>query len=394
MSKHFFPANILIPKNNFEKWSVIACDQYTSEPQYWEEVRDFVGEKPSALNIILPEVYLSNDNSSRVNLINQNMIEYLDNGVFEEIEDTFVYVERTLKNGDIRRGIVGLIDLEDYSYIKGEKALIRATEATVLERIPPRVEIRRDAALEMPHVMLLIDDKNETVIEPLTDITANFDKIYDFELMQESGSIKGYSVKGEYANKIQSALEALIENTDDKMLFAVGDGNHSLATAKECYSLNKTHNSKYALVEIVNIHDKSLEFEPIYRVVFGVDPEEVINDFIEKCGGEYCGNDAQKFTCVYGDKNREISVKPNGKLAVATLQKYLDENPKGTIDYIHGEDVVCKLCKEKNTLGFIFDGMKKDELFEAVKLDGALPRKTFSMGHAEDKRFYLEARKL
>jgi uncharacterized protein (DUF1015 family) len=286
MNKHFFTANILLPKNDFEKWSVVACDQYTSEPNYWQEVKETVGDKPSAYKIVLPEAYLSKDNSKAVADINKNMQKYLSEGVFNEIEDTFVYLERTLKDGRIRRGIVGLIDLEDYSYIKGEKALIRATEATVLERIPPRVEIRRDAPIEMPHVMLLIDDINKTVIEPLTEKCDTFEKLYDFKLMQDSGSIKGFAVKGEEAEKISNALEKLIENSDDKMLFAVGDGNHSLATAKECYRINKTEKSKYALVEVVNIHDSSLEFEPIYRLLFGVDPEKIIDDFVKEVKDE------------------------------------------------------------------------------------------------------------
>ena len=394
MNKNFFPAKILLPKTDFEKWAVVACDQYTSEPQYWKEVEDFVGDTPSAFNLILPEVYLSKDNSERINKINKNMQNYLQNGVFNEFDNTFVYVERTLADGKLRRGVVGLIDLESYSYKKGEKALIRSTEATVLERIPPRVEIRKKAPLEMPHIMLLIDDAGETVIEPLAEKTDDFKKLYDFKLMQNSGSIKGFAISEAAAENMQTALNALIENTDDKMLFAVGDGNHSLATAKECHELNKTENSRYALVEVVNIHDKSLEFEPIYRVLFGVNPETVINDFLEKTGGEYFGEDAQKFTCVYGENVREISVKPTGKLAVATLQNYLDKNPQGETDYIHGEDVVYSLCKKENTLGFIFSGMQKSELFDAVKQDGALPRKTFSMGHASDKRFYIEAREI
>lgn len=394
MSKHFFTANILLPKNNFEKWSVIACDQYTSEPNYWNSVKETVGDTFSSLNLILPEVYLSKDNSEAIAKINENMQKYLAEDAFNIVEDTFVYVERTLKNGQIRRGIVGLINLDDYSYIKGEKALIRATEATVLDRIPPRVQIRRDAPLEMPHIMLLIDDINRNIIEPLAQKTDCFEKLYDFSLMQNSGSIKGYAVKGVEADKISNSLEKLIENTDDKMLFAVGDGNHSLATAKECYAINKNENAKYALVEIVNIHDESLQFEPIYRVVFNVNPKKLIEDFITKSGGEYFGADAQKFKCVYGQTVREISIKPTGKLAVATLQKYLDENPQGETDYIHGEDSVYNLCEKDNTVGFIFSGMQKNELFDAVKLDGALPRKTFSMGHAEDKRFYLESRKL
>ena len=395
---YFLPANILLPKGDFEKWAVVACDQYTSEPEYWKEVEKTVGNEPSALNLILPEVYLSADNSKRIEKINRTMTDYLETGVFREKENTFVYLQREVTGGKIRKGIVGLIDLENYSYEKGSKALIRATEATVLERIPPRVLIRKDAKLEMPHVMLLIDDPKCTVIEPLEEKINGFEKLYDFDLMQQSGHIKGYSVDDETAEQIQTALSALVENAEDKLLFAVGDGNHSLATAKECYNLNKTEESRYALVEIVNIHDTSLEFEPIYRVVFGVEPEKFIENFVTDLDGEYFGADAQKFTCVYGESKREVSLKPTGKLAVATLQTYLDEylkqNKNVSIDYIHGEDVVYSLCKAENTVGFIFDGMQKSELFDAIKQDGSLPRKTFSMGHAADKRFYIEARKI
>ena len=398
MNEYFFSANILLPKSDFQKWSVVACDQYTSEPEYWKNVEEFVGDKPSALKLILPEIYLSKDNNERINNINKNMATYLKNGVFEEINDCYIYVEREVAGGKIRKGIVGLIDLEDYSYEKGSKTLIRATEDTVVERIPPRVAIRKDALLEMPHVMLLIDDPQKTVIEPIAKKTSDFAKLYDFDLMQQSGHIKGFAIDDNSKIQIQNSLNALIENTEDKLLFAVGDGNHSLATAKECYNLNKTKNSRYALVEIVNIHDESLEFEPIYRVVFGVKPEEMINDFVNALGGEYLGDDAQKFTCVYGEIVKEISVKPTGKLCVATLQAYLDEflkkNPNTSIDYIHGEDVVYSLSKQDNTLGFIFNGMQKNELFDAIKQDGSLPRKTFSMGHASDKRFYIEARKI
>ena len=392
----FLPANILLPKENFEKWSVIACDQYTSEPDYWENVKEYVGDAPSALNIVFPEVYLSGDNSKRIGEINANMKNYLDGDVFTTYENTFVYVKRTLACGKVRRGVVGLIDLEDYSCEKDSRTLIRATEETVAERIPPRVEIRKDAPMELPHIMLLIDDPQKTVIEPLDK--ENAPTLYDFDLMQNSGHIKGVAIKRRAAEELQNRLSSLAGDGDNPLLFAVGDGNHSLATAKECYRLNKTENSRYALVEIVNIHDSSLDFEPIYRLLFGVNPEEFINGFVDALGGEYKGEDAQIFTCVYGDNQVEISVKPTAKLAVGTLQTYIDrflkQNPNAKVDYIHGENSLRELAKAPDTLGFLFDGMRKNELFPAVKQDGSLPRKTFSMGCADDKRFYLEGRRL
>lgn len=396
MKKYFFPCDFLLPKSDYEKWAVVACDQYTSEPAYWQEVEEYVGVTPSAYNIILPEAYLQDDNSARIEKINKTMNSYIENDVFETLENSMIYVEREVTGGKIRKGIVGLIDLDEYSYEKNSSTLIRATEATVLERIPPRVMIRKGAALEMPHIMLLIDDPNATVIEPLAEKCDNFTKVYDFDLMQNSGHIKGFALDDETINLIQEALAKLVENSDDKFLFAVGDGNHSLATAKECYNADKQNNSKFAMVEVVNIHDSSLEFEPIYRVVFGVNPEMLLNDFVATLGGEYKGADAQKFICTFGEEKREISVKGTGKLSVATLQTYLDDylkkNTSAKIDYIHGEEVVYSLSKAENTIGFIFEGMQKSELFPAIKQDGSLPRKTFSMGHAADKRFYIEAR--
>ena len=396
MSKYFYPCDFLLPKSNFEKWAVVACDQYTSEPEYWQEVENFVGDEPSAFNLILPEAYLKSDNSVRIEKINKTMKEYIENDVFNTVENSMIYLEREVTGGKIRKGVLGLVDLDEYSYEKNSSSLIRATEATVLERIPPRVMIRKGAALEMPHIMLLIDDPSGTVIEPLSEKCDSFTKVYDFDLMQNSGHIKGYALNSETIAFIQDALAKLVENSEDKFLFAVGDGNHSLATAKECYNADKENNSRYAMVEVVNIHDYSLEFEPIYRVVFGVNPVELLNDFVATLGGEYDGADAQKFTCVFGNETREISVKGTGKLAVATLQTYLDDylkkNTDVKIDYIHGEDVVYSLSKAENTIGFIFAGMQKSELFPAIKQDGSLPRKTFSMGHAADKRFYIEAR--
>lgn len=396
MSKYFFPADILLPKKNFEKWSVIACDQYTSEPEYWAETEKTVGDAPSALNIVLPEVYLQKDNSDRIAKINENMKKYIAGDIFKTVENSFVLTLRTLKDDKLRQGIVGLIDLEDYSYESGADTLIRATEQTVLERIPPRVEIRQDATLEIPHVMLLIDDKERTVIEPLTAKKDEFEKLYGFTLMQNAGEIEGYKISDSAAEEMGAALEKLSQKSDSGLLFAVGDGNHSLATAKECYKKGK--GSRYALVEVVNIHDTSLEFEPIYRALFGVEPESLIDEFVENMGGEYKGEDCHTYTCVWGDTEKEISVKAKAELAVADLQIFLDDyikkNPSVKIDYIHGKENTKRLCCKADTLGFIFDGMGKDDLFPAVAADGSLPRKTFSMGCADDKRFYLEARKI
>ncbi len=394
--KFLYEADILLPKANFTEWSVIACDQYTSKPEYWAEVERIAGDKPSAYNIILPEAYLSDDDSEKIKKINATMSEYLNNGTFDIFENTVIFCERTLKDGKKRLGIVGLIDLEDYSYIKGANTAIRATEATVIERIPPRVNIRKDAPLEIPHVMLLIDDEKDTVIKPIAEKVDNFKKVYDFTLMQNAGSIKGYALDSNAIENLQTALCELEQNSEDGLLFAVGDGNHSLASAKECYKQGV--GPRYALVEIVNIHDSSLEFEPIYRVLFGVNPEAVISDFVSYCGGEYKGEAAQEFICHFGDKCKTVNVKPKGALPIATLQTFLDEylKDKGDIklDYIHGIDATKELCENENTLGFIFEGMSKSDLFKAVSADGSLPRKTFSMGCADDKRFYLEARKI
>ena len=391
----FMPTDILLPAEKPEKWAVIACDQYTSEPEYWENVRKTAGDAPSAFNIIFPEAFLGKNNAEKISKINSVMKSYLEGGVFTEYKNTFVYTERTLKNGKTRRGIVGLIDLDNYSYEKGSKALIRATEATVKERIPARVEIRRGAYLEMPHVMLLCDDPENLLIGGLASNIGNFECLYDFDLMCGGGYIRGFAPDKAAAEALRRHTEELLRKNGGDMLFVVGDGNHSLAAAKECAALGGSH---YALVEVVNIHDDSLEFEPIYRVLFGVEPEKVIEDFTEKCGGEYRGADAQRFRCVYGSTEKEISVRPASKLAVGTLQVYLDDYlkaHKGTeIDYIHGENSLKKLAETRNTLGFLFDGMKKEELFDAVRQDGSLPRKTFSMGEADDKRFYLECRKL
>lgn len=395
--KYLYPANILLPKENIEKWAVIACDQYTSEPEYWKEVENIVGDNSSALRIVLPEVYLGKNDDDRIKNINKTMAEYIEKDVFCEYEDTFVYLERQQSDGKIRHGLVGCIDLADYDYNKGSNALIRATEETVFSRVQARVKIRKDAPLELTHVMLLVDDKDNKLLGQLKADKESFEKLYDFDLMQKGGHIKGFKINSSAADKMQNTLNELYEKSNG-LLFCSGDGNHSLATAKECYEKNPNEKNRYALVEIVNIHDEALEFEPIYRLVFNTDTNALLDSFIEFCGGEYNGENAQKFTCVTASGDRVVSVKPQAELAVGTLQKFLDvylsENKSAEVDYIHGEDSLRRLSAKADTIGFLFDGMQKSELFPAVIADGSLPRKTFSMGMADDKRFYLEARKI
>ena len=390
------PADILLPKKDFEKWAVVACDQFTSEQNYWNNVENIVGDGVSALRITLPEIYLEKgDTEKRITDINNKMQEYISNGIFAEYKNAMIYVERTQSDGTVRHGIVGAIELSDYDYKKGSKALIRATEQTVIERIPPRVKIRRDASVELPHVLLLADDPEETVIEPLKAVKDKMKVAYDFDLMQGGGHITGWFLRPEDIENVGKAVNALIEGSEDKMMFAVGDGNHSLATAKECSNISESELAKSALVEVVNIHDDSIQFEPIYRVLFDVNPEKVLSDLKKALGcEENCG---QKFICCFGGREEVIYLKPTSKLPVGTLQTWLDEYIKANnikIDYIHGTDVVRSLCSVSDNLGFIFDGMRKDELFPAVMGDGSLPRKTFSMGHAADKRYYIEARKI
>lgn len=393
----FTPADILLPKGNFEKWSVIACDQYTSEPEYWQNAERIVADAPSALRVILPEAYLDEKTPERIEKVNSTMQQYINSDLLECHENALIYIERVQSDGKVRHGIIGKIDLESYDYRKGASAAIRATEETVLERIPPRVRIRENAPLELPHVMLLIDDPEKTVIEPIKAVKDGFTPLYNFDLMQNGGHISGWKLDAQSAENVINAL-CRLEEKNDGLLFCVGDGNHSLASAKACYEKDPNPKNRYALVEFVNIHDAALQFEPIYRVVFGIEPNTAIDAFVSACGGEYTGEGAQKFTCVWNSGSREISVKGTSKLCVGTLQSFLDayikEHTQVRIDYIHGEDSVKKLCRAENTVGFLFDGMRKDELFPAVFTDGSLPRKTFSMGHADDKRFYLEARKI
>lgn len=395
---YFNKTDILLPKNIKDNWAVIACDQFTSDMSYWENVKKQVGEDKSTYNLILPEIFLDDNSEKRIETINKNMEEYLENGVFKEYKDSMIFVSRKQSDGLVMDGIIGAVNLCDYDYKKGAKSLVRASEQTVIERIPPRVRIRKDAPLEFPHILLLIDDPALSVIEPVAEKTDEFEKLYDLDLMLGGGKVQGYLLPDDVCEEIQKALNSLVENADDKLLFAVGDGNHSLATAKTCAENTNNEKAKTAMVEIVNIHSPAINFEPIYRVLFDCDTDKVIDDFIKDNGGEYDGSDAQYFTVITANGERKIGLKPTAKLPVGTLQAYLDEYLKAhseiKIDYIHGKESLKKLCEKENTVGFLFEGMKKDELFEAIRADGSLPRKTFSMGHAEDKRYYIEGRRI
>ena len=390
----FASADILIPKNNHDKWAVIACDQFTSDHEYWNKTSGIVGDNPTALNIILPEIYLEDgDSEQRIKNINNKMNEYLSDEIFEIYPDSMIFVERKLPDGKTRYGIVGAVDLEAYDYNKGATSLIRATEGTVLDRIPPRVKIRKDAPIESPHIMVLIDDPLKTVIEPLKN--ADQKVVYDFDLMLGGGHIRGKLIGKENQDQIIKALDNLCGDETNPLLFAMGDGNHSLATAKECYTANPNPLNRYALVEIVNVHDNSLEFEPIYRVLFNVDTADIVGtaEILSKMQG-----DGHKYRFITSDGEGEITLPATSALPVGTLQNFIDEyikaNPQVKVDYIHGVDSVEKLAKEENTIGFVFNGMEKAELFPTVKQDGALPRKTFSMGEAVSKRYYMECRRI
>ncbi|XOQ48512.1 MAG: DUF1015 domain-containing protein [Eubacteriales bacterium] len=402
---YFKPADILLPKNvPTEKWCVVACDQYTSQPEYWQEVKKAAGDT-STYYLVYPECYLeTTDAEAYAAGINSTMERYLKEGVFRELKDSYLLVERTLADGRVRRGVMMALDLEQYRYEAGSKTPIRATEGTVLERIPPRMKIRRGAPLELPHIMILIDDKQRSVIEAIEpqDLTLE----YEGKLMQNSGSIRGFRLNKRAAERLENALDNL--PVRDNLLFAVGDGNHSLATAKACYEeLKKTlapeeaarHPARWALVEVVNLYDDSLQFEPIHRVVFQTKPDELLREISRYYDISETPCEGHRITCVIGKEKKDIWVKnPPSNLEVGTLQKFLDTrlaSVGGKVDYIHGEDVVEKLCAENaDAVGFLLPNMEKSSLFETVALDGALPRKTFSMGHACDKRFYMECRKI
>lgn len=418
MNIPFKRGNILLPKNtDMTKWSVVACDQYTSEPEYWNDVEKIVGDAPSTLKLTLPEIYLEDENvSERIAKINSNMKALLDEDFFNEYKDSMIYLERTQSDGKIREGLIGVVDLEAYSYEKGAETPIRATEKTVIERIPPRVKIRENAPLELPHIMILIDDDKKQIIENLKNKVSEDDIVYDFDLMKNGGHVKGYLLNEETMDEVDKGLKELADkevfakkydvNNKEVLLFAMGDGNHSLATAKACYEKLKetmseeeylNNPARYALVELVNLHSPALEFEAINRVIFNTEPEKLLNSLKEYYQINKDGN-GQEIEVITNDVNEKWYIEnPKSNIAVGSIQIFLDEylkNNEGKIDYIHGEETTKNLAKQSGNVGFIFEAMPKNELFKTVILDGSLPRKTFSMGHSYDKRYYLESRKI
>lgn len=419
---------ILLPKEgiSMEKWAVVACDQFTAEPEYWQEVEEIVGSSPSTFHLIYPEVFLKEENKdTRIQKINQNMIKYHEENIWVEHKG-IIYLERMIQ-GKTRQGLIFALDLEKYDYSKGSQTLIRATEGTIVDRLPPRIHIRKNAPVELPHIMVLIDDPKKSVIEPI----ANTDKkmLYDFELMMDGGHIKGYNVPEDLENRIIGALDALADKTEfqrkynlnseqkDVLLYAMGDGNHSLATAKAIWEQTKNerpvdHPSRYALVELVNLHSDALEFEPIHRILFGVhfdilsDMKTFYNNQLEirevtreKMIENVKSSKNQVFGLFFNNKFFIVELqKPSTNLTVGSLQKWLDSLVKSEaveeIDYVHGTESTINIGMQSGNVGFFLPVLKKEELFPTVIIDGALPRKTFSMGEAEEKRYYLESRQI
>lgn len=424
-------ADMVLPQPGIEmeKWSVIACDQFTSQPEYWQKAQEIVGESPSTLHLILPEVYLESDNlQQKIDLTQANMRTYLQAGILQQFSG-FILVERRV-DGKTRYGLMMALDLEKYDYSSGSQTLIRATEGTIIKRLPPRIRIREQADLEFPHIIVLIDDPHKTVIEPLIAKRDQLPVLYDFDLMQDSGHLSGFAIENtSLQSQIISALEELADPQTFKqryelkedlgvLLFAMGDGNHSLATAKAIWEQRKqrlgiNHPSRYALVEIENVHDQGLKFEPIHRVLFNIEEDMLVE--MKQFWGENLSID-EGIPCnemiLSVDENQEKEFKigfirndgfflihllrPSANLAVGDLQNFLDQwlnnHPQSSVDYVHGAEATCEIGRKPGNCAFYLPAMAKDQLFKTVIVDGALPRKTFSMGEAKEKRFYLEGR--
>jgi len=385
----FHPADILFPKEEeLDKWAVIACDQFSSEPEYWNSVRSIVGNAKSTLHMILPEAELTAHPEERITQLCSTMQKYLDEGVFAEYEDAFVYVERTLLDGKVRKGLVGAIDLDAC----GPDGSIRATERTVAERVPPRVAIRHDAPVEFPHVQMLCNDFDNIIFGYVESIRDRLPRLYDFELMEDGGRIQGWLIQDPWMSVLQEQIQAYCDRCDE-ISIVIGDGNHSVVAAQVCHQERpECDNARYMLVELLNLHDEAVVFEPIHRVIKNTDVKKLLKD-IESC----CSPDGTPIRWYSGNECGQVTLDTADALTIAVLQDFLDrwlaEHP-GEADYIHGDDSLIALSSVSNSIGFLLPGMEKEKLFPYISNGQLLPRKAFSLGHAREKRYYLEGKKI
>ena len=395
--------HILFPKKgtDMNAWAVIACDQFTSQIDYWEDVEKLVGNKPSTLRMIFPEAYLGKVNDNEfINKVNNNIQNYLDTSILVDQGECFILVDRKTSVVDRRLGLVIAIDLEDYTYEKGVKSLIRASEATIVDRIPPRLKIRENAPVELPHILFLFDDKKREIIEKLWEKRTNFEKVYDFELNKDGGHIVGYKITA--TAPIIKQFENLLKENNNGLLFIVGDGNHSLATAKAHWDKikvnlteeeRKQHPARYALVEALNIYDEGLIFEPIHRVVFNVD-DSFLPGLQKALGGNY-----ESYTYSIKDGKQILLMPKNGPEAYEKVQTYVDAylsaSKQASMDYIHDEDQTIEVASNNpGSVAIIMPALTKGDIFDYIAKDKVLPRKAFSMGHATEKRYYLESQRI
>lgn len=397
--------NILLPiTDDMGSWATIACDQFTSEPEYWNTLRAKVDGKPTTLDLTLPEIYLEDEPEKRIEKINQNISDYISNGIFKTLDKGFILTIRSTPYVKRRIGLIGMVDLEEYQYSQKSSALIRSTEGTIEERIPPRLKIRKNAQVEFPHIMILFDDENREITEKLYKNRDTLEKVYDFELNMDGGHIEGYFVR-DYQEILESFSNLLNKDrlikkygTDDKFAFAVGDGNHSLATAKTHWNNIKAtlseeerlnHPARFALCEFVNVYDEGIYFEAIHRYVTKIDRVKFLEGLKNVDGGRMCVYDGKE-TFVNGTNTLPQGIKDIDEY----IKKFIAENG-GVVDYVHGEENIKKLVDANDdSVGILFEKLDKKDLFKYVSTNGAFPRKTFSMGEGIEKRYYLEGRKI
>ena len=396
--------HILLPQKGTDMglYAVIACDQFTSQIEYWNELKEMIGDKLSTFHMIYPEAYLENTNQEEyIKGINNNINSYLKNNLLVDMGECFILVERVTDYGVRRLGIVLSIDLEEYSYKRGVPCSIKASEATIEERIPPRLKIRKDAPIELPHTLLLFDDKEKTIVEPLYEKRNELECVYDFDLNQKGGHIRGYLIKD--TEKVIKLFNDLYVKNNNGLMFVVGDGNHSLATAKAHWenvkkNLSKeeqeNHPARYALVEANNIYDDGIIFEPIHRVVFNAD-----EGFVDRLEKVIEGSENGVYAYTYKMGRKDLKTPKNAAETYQIIQKFIDselkEHPEMKVDFIHDESSVIEVsAKNPDSVAIVMPALGKGDIFEFVAKDMVLPRKSFSMGHASEKRYYLEAKKI